>query len=247
MAEVSGIIICFNEKDNIEECLQSILWCNEVIIVDAYSTDGTVEIVKKHPVKLFQNKWEGFSAQRKFALTKVSNDWVFVLDSDERCTPELKEEILKVLKAPGAAGYKIPRKSYFLDKWIKHSGWYPDYKLRLFDKTKVDVSSHLVHERYDVKGETGKLKNDIIHYTVKDIGKFIDKINYYSTLSAEEKKNRKKVTLLYLLFRPAYSFLREYIFRLGFLDGVHGLLVAYFNMVTNILTYSKIWRLQKQK
>jgi glycosyltransferase involved in cell wall biosynthesis len=247
MAEISGIIICYNEKDNIEECLRSILWCNEVIVVDAYSTDGTDEIVKRYPVKLFLNKWEGFSAQRKFALTKVINDWVFVLDADERCTPELKEEILKVMGSPKAAGYKIPRKSFFLGKWIKHSGWYPDYKLRLFNRNKVNVSNHLVHERYDIKGETEKLKNDILHYTVTELGKFMEKVNYYSSLSAEEKKNKKRIGFLHLLFRPVYSFLREYVFRLGFLDGVHGLLVAYFNMVTNFLTYSKIWRLQNLK
>ena len=133
---VSGLIICKNEEKNIEECIKSILWCDEIIVVDSFSTDNTINIVKKYTEKVFQNEWHGFADQRKFALSKAVNEWIFTIDADERCSVELKEEIANILKQNVISenGFEIPRKSFFLDKWIKHGGWYPNYQLRFFRK-----------------------------------------------------------------------------------------------------------------
>lgn len=248
MNKVSAVIICTNEEDNIEECIESISWADEIVIIDGGSKDRTVEIAKKYTDKIFINEWKGFAVQRDFSLTKVNYNWVFSLDADERCSKELETEIKEILTEDNINfnGYKIPRKNFFLNKWIKHSGWYPGYQLRLFKKDCADVSDRLVHEKFIVKGNVGVLKNDILHYTVRSISEFMDKVNKFSSLSAKEKVNRKKVTLLALIIRPPLSFIREYIFRKGFLDGVHGLMVALFNSITNMLTFMKIWELQNK-
>ena len=145
------------------------------------------------------------------------------------------------------SGYKMPRKSFFLGKWIKHAGWYPDHKMRLFRKDKVKLSDNLVHEKYMVDGEISNLQNPILHYTVTSISEFMDKVNIYSTLSAQEKADRKSAGFFVLFFRPFFSFFREYILRGGFLDGVHGLMVSFFNMITSMLTYMKIWQIKNKK
>lgn len=247
MQKISAIVICKNEEKNIDDCLKSIQWCDEIIIVDSGSTDKTLEIAKKYTDKVFINEWQGFSKQRKFALTKVSNDYVLVLDADERCTNELKDEIKNVLSGQTLAnGFFIPRKSFFLNKWIKHCGWYPDYKLRLFNKNNVTISDRLVHEGYEVNGETAKLKNNILHYTVTSISEFTAKINHYSSLSAQEKWNKRNISFLYLLFVPFFEFNKKFIFQAGFLDGISGLMVSYFHMITKLLTYMKIRELQNK-
>lgn len=249
MNKVSAVIICTNEESNIADCIKSILWADEIVVIDGGSEDKTLDIAKKYTDKIFVNEWKGFAVQRNFSLTKVNYDWVFSLDADERCSKELEAEIKEILTNENINynGYKIPRKNFFLNKWIKHSGWYPGYQLRLFKKDCADVSDRLVHEKFIVKGNVGILKNDILHYTVKSISEFMNKVNKFSSLSAKEKVNRKKVTLLDLIIRPPLSFIREYIFRKGFLDGVHGLMVALFNSITNMLTFMKIWELQNNK
>lgn len=247
--KISAVIICTNEEKNIEECLKSVSSADEIIVIDGGSMDNTREIALKYTDKVYENKWEGYSKQRTFSLTKANNEWIFSLDADERCTPELMSEMRDRLAADGGkyAGYDMPRKSFFLGKWIKHAGWYPDRKMRLFRKDKVKLSDNLVHEKYIVDGETGTLKNPILHYTVTSISEFMDKVNIYSTLSAEEKAGRKSASFLVLFFRPFFSFFREYVLRGGFLDGVHGLMVSFFNMITSMLTYMKIWQIQNRK
>ena len=182
--KISAVIICTNEEKNIEDCLKSVSWADEIVVIDGGSTDNTRELALKYTDKVYENKWEGYAKQRTFSLGKVSNEWMFSLDADERCTEELTKEMLERLNADGEkySGYEMPRKSFFLGKWVKHCGWYPDYKLRLFRKDKVKLSDNLVHERYLIDGETGRLKNDILHYTVTSISEFMDKVNVYSTL-----------------------------------------------------------------
>lgn len=244
--KISAVIICTNEENNIGDCLASVSWADEIVVIDGGSTDNTRDIAGKYTDKVHVNKWKGYAKQRTFSLTKVSNEWIFSIDADERCTDELKNEMLERLKTDNGrySGYEMPRKSFFLSKWIKHAGWYPDYKMRLFKKDAVSLSDNLVHERYIINGETGRLNNDILHYTVTSLSGFMSKINEYSTLSAHEKAGKKKVNFLVLFFRPQFSFIREYILRGGFLDGIHGLMVAFFNMITSMLTYMKIWEIQ---
>jgi glycosyltransferase involved in cell wall biosynthesis len=248
MNKLSAVIICTNEENNIEECLQSITWADDIVIIDGGSNDNTIDIAKKFTDKVFINEWPGFAIQRNFSLTKVSFDWVFSLDADERCSEALKTEIQEIMSKDSINfnGFRIPRKSFFLNKWIKHCGWYPGYQLRLFRKDHAKVTDRLVHEGIDVNGEVGVLKNDILHFTMKSVKDFMTRINNYSTLAAKEKVNKKKVTLPDLIIRPPLSFLREFIFKKGFLDGVHGAMVALFNSITNMLTYMKTWELQNK-
>ncbi len=248
MSKISALIICRNEEKNIEECIKSILWCDEVIVIDSFSSDETLNIVKKYTRKIFQNKWEGFADQRKFALTKVSNDWIFAIDADERCTKKLEDEILTLMKKENISenGFELPRKSFFLNKWIKHGGWYPNYQMRLFRKAFADVTGRLVHESYYISGQTGKLKNNILHYTVNSLQEYINKINSYSGLSASEKLHRKKINYIDIFVMPQIAFFHQYILKGNFLDGIEGLMVSKFHMVTKLLNNMKIWELQNK-
>lgn len=242
---LSVIIICKNEEKNISTCLESIKWADEIIVVDAFSSDKTIDIARRYTNKVFQNHWEGYTAQRRFALEKASHQWVFSIDADEKCTEELKSEILDAIQHSGKiAGYKIPRKSYFLGKWIRYCGWYPGYQLRLFKKSETYVTDRLVHEGYEVKGKIGYLKNAIEHYTVSSIADYMNRVNVYSTLQAYEKLNRRKVGFKDLFFRPISSFMRQFLIQRGFLDGIYGLMVTFFDVITNMLTYMKIWEMQ---
>lgn len=244
---ISVTIIAKNEEKNIEDCLRSVEWADEIVVVDGESTDNTQSLVKKFPnAKLIINKWEGYTSQRRLALENTTNQWIFSLDADERVTHELRDEILNAVKTNNVCGYRIPRKSFFLKKWIKHCGWYPGYQMRLFKKDKVRVAERLVHEGYEINGETGFLKNDILHFTVTSISDYMERVNKYSTLQALEKKDRRKVTFRDIYFRPVAAFFQHFFIKLGFLDGVHGLMVANFDMMTNLLTYMKIWEFQNK-
>ncbi|HRB01437.1 MAG TPA: glycosyltransferase family 2 protein [Ignavibacteria bacterium] len=248
MNRISGLIICRDEENNIEDCIKSIQWCDEIVVIDSFSKDRTLEIVKKFTDKVFQNEWEGFSKQRKFALSKVNSEWIFSLDADERCTEELALEIRSILDSSNNVnGYLIPRKSFFLGKWIQHCGWYPDHQMRLFKRDKVTVSERLVHEGYNVTGETTKLKSDILHYTVRSVSEFAEKINHYSALSAVEKSDGKKISMSYLFFKPFFEFKKKFFFQQGFRDGIYGLMVSFFHMITKILTYMKMIEIQNKK
>ncbi|MBS1517488.1 MAG: glycosyltransferase family 2 protein [Bacteroidetes bacterium] len=248
MKKISGIIICRNEEKNIEDCLKSIQWCDEIILVDSLSSDKTVELAGKYTSNVFLNEWKGFSEQRKFALDKARYEWIFSIDADERCTEELAVEIRSILdKESRVKGYFVPRKSFFLGKWIKHCGWYPDHQMRFFLKGSVSITDRLVHEGYKVTGETAELKNDILHYTVRSVSEYAEKINHYSTLSAMEKANEKKISMGYLLYKPILEFKKKFFFQQGFRDGIYGLMVSYFHMFTKALTYMKILEMQNKK
>jgi glycosyltransferase involved in cell wall biosynthesis len=248
MSKVSGLIICRNEEKNIEESIKSILWCEEIIIVDSYSLDNTLAIAKKYTDKIYQNEWKGFAEQRRFALSKANTEWIFSLDADERCTKELENEIRSVIGNANISknGFGIPRKSFFLNKWIKHGGWYPNYQMRLFRKKDVNVSERLVHECYTVKGETARLKNDILHFTVSSVTDYVTKINNYSSLSALEKVNRKRIGFIDIFLLPRFAFIQQYILKGNFLDGMGGLMVSKFHMLTKLLNNMKIWELQNK-
>jgi glycosyltransferase involved in cell wall biosynthesis len=226
-----------------------VLWADEIIVVDAESTDRTVEIAKKYTDKVYVNKWDGFAVQRNFALDKSTKDWILVLDADERCSLELKDEIVSSLKTSNGEikGYRLPRKNFFLGKWIKHGGWYPGYQLRLFNRMNVRVSEKLVHEGFEVDGKIGDMKSDIIHYTVQSVSEFMNRVNGYSSLQAEEKSKKGSVSFLDIFVQPLKSFLIQYIFKGGFMDGIHGLMVHNFDAITKMLTYMKIWEIHHKE
>ncbi len=246
--KLSVLIIAGNEEKNIKDCLESVKWADDIIVVDSESEDNTVEISKTYTGNVFINKWDGFSAQRKFSLSKAKNEWVLSLDADERVSPELKEEIINTIKTQtDVEGFYIPRRNYFLDKIITTCRWYPDYQLRLFKLKSADVSDKKVHEGFFVKGKTAKLKSDIIHFTHQSINETISKINSYSTLNAEERVDGKKVRAYHLVLNPFAAFLNHFISRKGYKDGIYGLMVSLIHAMTNMLTYMKIWELQHKK
>lgn len=248
MKNISVIIIAKNEEKNIRGCLESVNWADEIIVVDAFSSDATVEIAKEFTSCVYQKKWEGFAIQKAYALTLAHNNWVLSLDADEQISIQLKEEILAIDEGESSA-FEILRENYFLGKKITTCGWDKDYQLRLFrkEKTKVTVDK-LVHEGFLVDGKTKRLSAPMYHYTTVSLEKMIGKINYYSSLHAEENYASKiKITGLSILLHGISAFLRPYVSLKGYKDGMHGLLISFLNGLTTILNYAKLWELQKNK
>lgn len=245
---ISAIVITKNEADNIEDCLKSIAWTDEIIVVDSGSTDGTVELARKYTDKVFETDWPGFGPQKNRALDKASSAWVLSIDADERITEELKSEILCTISSSALSCYRIPRLSSYCGKFLKHGGWWPDYVVRLFKKDSGRFSDSLVHEKVICKHKPGTLQNHIVHHTYRDVSEVIQMIDRYSSASALEILNKgRKVSFTDALTHAAWSFLRTYLFKLGFLDGKEGLMLATSNSQLSYYKYLKAYFLQKQK
>ncbi len=243
--KISAVIITGNEENNIRDCLKSVQWADEIIVVDSESTDSTVQIAKEFTDKVFIRKWEGYAKQKSFAMSKANNEWILSLDSDERVTKELAEEILNYnLANTNYAAFKMKRENYFIAKKINHCGWGKDFQLRLFRKSKTKLNDRLVHEGFIVDGEVSTLNNSILHYSYTDLKDGFEKINKYSTLEALEKYKRKKVSTLRILFYPVLAFLQHYFIRKGIKDGKHGLMVSLMHAVTKLQVQMKIWEIQ---
>lgn len=246
--KISVIIITGNEEKNIRECLNSVKWGDEIIVVDSDSKDETVDIAKEFTDKVVTHKWEGYAAQKTFALSLTKNEWVLSLDADERITPELAREISTIdLENLNFDGYKIHRENYFLGKKIKYCGWGNDYQLRLFRKSKTKLTDRLVHEGFAVEGNVSYLKNSMLHYSYQSLKEGFAKINEYSSLEANEKYKRKNVTGFTIIFYPIIGFIQHYLFRKGFLDGMRGLLISLMHSMTKLQVQMKMWELQKHK
>ncbi|MFA8342283.1 MAG: glycosyltransferase family 2 protein [Rhodothermaceae bacterium] len=249
MIKLSSIIIAKNEEANIARCIESQLECIDeiIVIIDSKTTDRTEEIVSSYPdVKYEVVEWMGFSKTKQYAVEKASNDWIFWIDADEAVRPELIDEI-KQLKTsePAYPVYSVARRAYFLDKWIKHSGWYPGRVERLFNKHKAVFSDSDVHEHLVYEGPAGKLKNDLDHFTDPNIFHYFEKFNKYTSLAAVQLQKRdKKVKLSDIVIRPVYMFIKMYFIRRGILDGTHGLILAMLSSAYVFTKYSKLWELQ---
>lgn len=245
MFPVSVAIITKNEENNIEDALKSVADANEIIIIDAFSSDKTVEICRKYTDKIFQHAWKGFAVQKQIAVDHTAGPWVLIIDADERITPELKKEITDTLAETEYNGFFIARKNHFLGKWIRHGGWWPDYTLRLFKKEEGYLEPREVHESVTVKGQTGYLRNPLIHYTYWSLTDFINRMENYSTLAAREiRKNGGHAGLFSLTMRPAATFFKMYLMRLGILDGKRGLILAILYSYYTFLKYAKTWEKQ---
>ncbi|MCX7798616.1 MAG: glycosyltransferase family 2 protein [Melioribacter sp.] len=243
--KISVLIIAYNEEKNIRECLESVKWADEIILVDAESKDSTVDIAKNYTDKIYIRKWQGYFQQRMFSLQQATNEWILSLDADERVSNELRYEIESILSNEvDVNGFYIPRRNHFLGKVIKSCFWYPDYQLKLFRKQFATVTNRKVHEAFEVFGKKSYLRNDIIHLTHQNLKDTFRKINEYSTLQAEEKIKEKKVKPYDLILHPISAFLNHFISRKGYKDGIYGLMVSLVHMITNMMTYMKIWELQ---
>jgi glycosyltransferase involved in cell wall biosynthesis len=243
---ISVAIITKNEEKNVRDALESVKWADEIIVVDAFSSDRTPEICRQFTDKVYSMEWSGFAGQKQKALSLTSQEWVLVLDADERVSDPLKGEIMEVLSGnPLCDGYRIARKNFFGDRWIRHGGWWPDYTLRLFRRDRGSFVPREVHESIDVDGETGYLRNPILHYTYKDTKDFLGRMETYARLGAKElHRNGRRAYITDILLRPFATFVRMYFLRLGFLDGIFGLKLA---CLYSLYTYRKYSELRGMK
>lgn len=244
MASISVIVITKNEQDNIHECLATVTWVQEIIVVDAGSTDGTVVEAGKFTEKIFVRPWEGYGAAKNFALQQATSDWILWLDADERVSESLNEEILTVLKTRDDSfdAYTMPRKANFLGRWILHCGWYPGRVTRLFRKEAGHFTEAKVHERLEIKGTTGALSSDLLHYTDPNLHHYLEKFNKYTTLASEELVEQgQSFGLLQITVRPLWVFIRMYFLKLGMLDGIQGFILCVLSACYVFTKYAKLW------
>lgn len=244
--KISVVIITGNEENNIRDCLKSVSWADEIIVVDSESTDNTVNIAKEFTVKVFVHKWQGYSAQKTYSLTLAKNDWILSLDADERVSENLSKEILET-DLSNHSGYYVKRDNYFLGRLIRGCGWGNDMQLRLFNKSETKLSDRLVHEKFIVNGSISKLKNSFSHYSYSNLKDAFNKINKYSTLEANEKAGKKSVNIFTVLLSPPFYFLHHFIIRKGFLDGIYGIIISYMHMMTKLQVQLKIWEIENKK
>ena len=247
---LSVILITKNEEANLKDCLESVSFADEIIVVDSQSSDKTQEIARSFGAKLeITSDWPGFGPQKNRALNLATQDWVLSIDADERVTPELKQEILATMASANAADcYAIPRSSWYCGRFMKHSGWYPDYVNRLFKRGSAKFSDHLVHERLLPTGSSGKLNNHFLHYSYRDFSQVLKKVDVYSSAAAQQAfKQGKKGGLGEALVHGFWAFFRTYVLRRGFLDGKYGLALAISNAATSYYKYLKLWQLQNKK
>ena len=245
MKSLSVVIISYNEEQNIQGCLESARWADEIVVVDAFSTDNTPEICKEYTNKIYQRPWPGYGPQKNFGIRHASGDWIFVLDADERITPDLKQEVLDVLAHPGpepVAAYEVPRRNHFFGQWVKRAGQYPDYQLRLIKNGKACYNDKKLHENLIVEGPISKLKYPLDHYSYYSVGDWLGKMNRYTSLMAEEQDNpKKRVNAAALFFRPLGIFIKFYWLKRGYGEGIRGVIISVFASFFAFMKYAKIW------
>jgi len=244
---LSVCIVAMNEEDRIIECLQSADFADEWIVVDSHSTDQTRERAAEFGARVIERDWEGWVEQKNFAVDQAASDWVLCLDADERVSPELKASILHALARPDPPdGFEFARLNRYLGRWIRHGGWYPDRKLRLFQRQHGRFEGRNPHDRVRVHGRVERLDGDLLHDSYRSISEHLRTIDRYTTVAAEEKLARgQRARLTDLTLRPLGKFLRMYVVKRGFLDGVPGFVVAITGSFYVFLKYSKLWDLQR--
>jgi len=247
--KVSGVITSFNEEHNIAECIESLLWCDEIILVDSYSTDGTLEVAQQYDkVRLFQRNYFGAGAQKNWAMQHVQHDWIFLLDSDERCTPELRDEVVNLL-ATGTehTAFMMNRNVYILGKRIRFSGWQHDRVARLFQKGAAYYENRRVHSVLHTSGETPILDNAIEHYMVdRSFDEYAFRLAKYGYWNAAQCwRDGDRTSSLEVLLRPAWRFFRTYIVQLGILDGSLGIVFCLLQSYSTYMKFAILWGWQK--
>ena len=239
--KISAAIIALNEERNVSRVIESLRCCDEILVVDSCSTDRTMEIAAKLGARVVESPWRGYAGQKNFAAEQCENDWILSLDADESVSEALEAEIWQI-KKNGAEydAYTMPRLAQYLGSWILHSGWYPDRKVRLFDRRKAHWEGKFVHESVVVNGRIGHLESNILHFTCSSLSEHLKTMDRYTTLAAEQIIDEKrKVGLAQLLLDPPWTFVRAYVFKRGFLDGAEGLAIAYMAAFYSFLKYAK--------
>lgn len=248
MSLISVYIIAFNEAEKVRATIESVRWADEIIVVDSWSTDGTADIATQLGARVVQVKFNGFGDLRNHAISACSHEWIFSLDADERCTPEVTREVQNILSDRDAVDvYRIPRRNYFMGRWIKHSGWYPNFRQpQLFRKGTMTYDCKPVHEGYvlHTNKPLGTLKNAIWQFPFRNMAEVMHKANRYSSLGAEKIKH-KDITMWSALLHAKWAFWKHYLFKLGFLDGWAGFMIALGNFEGTFYRYVKAFEMQK--
>ncbi len=248
MTRVSAVIITKNEQANIGRCLDSVAWADEIVVVDSGSTDDTCQIAAEKGALVYEIDWTGYGPAKAFGVEKASGRWILSVDADEEVTPELREEIIGLLSAePSHAGYDMPRLTRFLGRWIRHCGWYPDRVLRLFRKDHGNFNDAAVHEKVELDGTVGHLRNDLLHWCYPTLDHYLTKSNQYTTLGAVQALEKgKRAGWFDITLRPAASFVDHYIVRQGYRDGLEGFLVSSLSAMAVLNKYAKLRTLQEE-
>jgi glycosyltransferase involved in cell wall biosynthesis len=245
-AALSAVLITRNAANVLEPCLESLAFADEIVVVDSASNDGTAEIAARFGARVVQKEWLGFGRQKQFAVEQARNDWVLCLDADERVSAELAASIQAALAAPVSPVYRMPRRNRFLGRWLAHGEGYPDWSPRLFNRMNARWSDDLVHEKVLFAVTPGTLEGDLMHDSTDDLTRYLERQNRYTTLAARQAFERGvSAGIAHLLLSPMVRFLKFYILRLGFLDGVPGLLHISIGCMNSYLKYAKLIELHK--
>jgi glycosyltransferase involved in cell wall biosynthesis len=239
--KITATIITVNEERNIARAIESLRCSDEILIVDSGSVDRTVELAEKLGARVVEAGWRGFAGQKNWAAEQASHDWILSLDADEALSEALEAEIWNLKKTgPRYDAYTMPRLARYLGRWILHSGWHPDRKVRLYHRQKARWVGDFVHESVHVEGRVGHLESNLLHFTCDSLSEHLKTLDRYTTLAAQELAARKlKVPLSRLILDPAWTFVKTYFFQLGFLDGLEGLTIAYMAAFYTFLKYAK--------
>jgi glycosyltransferase involved in cell wall biosynthesis len=239
--KITATIITLNEERNIARAIESLRCCDEILILDSGSTDRTVELASNLRARVIEAGWRGYAGQKNWAAEQATHDWILSLDADEALSEALEAEIWNLKKTgPQYDAYTMPRQAQYLGRWILHSGWYPDRKVRLYNRLKARWVGDFVHESVQPKGRVGHLQDNILHFTCDSLSEHLRTLDRYTTLSAEELVSRKvQVSIWRLLFDPPWTFVKAYVFQRGFLDGFEGLIICYMAAFYTFLKYSK--------
>ncbi len=249
--KLTVIIPTYNEQENIEDAIKSVLWADEIMVVDSYSTDATLEIAKRYTDRILQHEYINSATQKNWAIPQATHEWVMILDADERVTPELRDEILSVLEGPRCDGYYIGRRNYFLGYPLDHGGWGPkeDRNIRLFRKSVSRYEEKEVHADVIVStGRVGELKNPLIHHSYKTLKQYFRKMERYTDWAAKDIiKAGKKPNFVNLVLRPVGDFFKFYFLKQGFRDGMPGLIIALLSSYYVMVKYAKAWEIANSR
>ncbi len=247
--DLSVVVITKNEEQNIGRCLESVKWADEIILVDTQSTDRTCEIAGKYGARIFSPEWRGYGRAKREGVRLAKGRWILSVDADEEVSPELAEEIKGIMhNEANRSGFFMARRTNFLGRWIRHSGWSPDLVLRLFLKAEGNFDEAVVHEKVILNGETGYLRGKLLHYSYPNLEQYLEKFNRYTTLGAEEAFHRGKRSRWWdIVVRPPVAFVKHYISRQGFRDGLEGFVISVMSSVAVLVKYAKLRHMAKKE
>jgi glycosyltransferase involved in cell wall biosynthesis len=239
--KITATIITLNEERNIARAIESLRCCDQIVVLDSGSVDRTVELATNLGARVVEDSWRGYANQKNYAAEQAEHDWILSLDADEALSEALEGEIWNLKKrGPAHDAYTMPRMAQYMGRWILHSGWYPDRKVRLYNRTKARWVGDFVHESVKVDGRVGHLESNLLHFTCESLSEHLRTLDRYTTLAAEELVARRtKIGLSRLIFDPAWTFVRSYFIQRGFLDGLEGLTIAHMAASYTFLKYAK--------